>query len=199
MKLILASNSPRRRILLSLIGIPFEVVAPRFSELSKERGVALTNAVGKALEVSSKNDGFVLGADTIVVLGDVVFGKPETKSRARSMLRLLSGEKHCVLTGWAVVRNEKVLRSGVTKTEVGFKTLTPSEIDAYIESGEWEKKAGGYAIQGLGGGFVSSLSGSYSNVAGLPLEDLCVVFEQLGFVFKPDGIPAFSTSVQQGI
>lgn len=179
MKIILASSSPRRRELLSHIGVDFSTaVPPASAEASIEAcsynpaEFAEKNAFMKAGEVAkiSPKDSIVLGADTIVVLGDVILGKPKDGEDAKKMLLALSGKMHEVITGVTVINN-KIGRSITSheSTEVFFKKLSSEEIDFYIKSGEPMDKAGAYAIQGLGSLFVPGIKGCFFNVVGLPL------------------------------
>ena len=170
--IILASASPRRRELLKQIGLSFEVQvsdAPEISSGLPPAEVAVENARQKAMAVGRlKSNMPVLGADTIVVLADQIFGKPTDESDANDMLTKLSGKCHQVITGLAVAYDGQVFTSSVT-TEVYVATLTAEEITAFVATGEWEGKAGAYAIQGRAAAFISHINGSYSNVVGLPL------------------------------
>ena len=163
--LILASTSPRRRQILEQLGIPFDVVAPSFDE-SEEDPVA--HAVGKARSVAAAaGDRPVLGCDTEVVCGGRVYGKPETAAEAEEMLDSLGGKTHEVVSGLALLTPawEEVHRE---VTLVAFRPLTPRDLARYVASGEWEGRAGGYAIQGLGASLVERIEGDYLNVVGLP-------------------------------
>ena len=181
--IILASSSPRRREFLKQLGIPFKIVVPRIEE-QPEKGeepghFAWRLAVDKALDVASRVPGksIVIAADTIVVLGKRILGKPKDESDARRMLKMLSGREHEVITGVCVSLGKKV-RSFVTSTDVVFKKLTKQEIDFYIASGEPMDKAGAYAIQGIGSFLVREIRGSYTNVVGLPVAELMDVLEK---------------------
>jgi len=172
--LVLASASPRRQQLLRQIGIPFRTVTNRVREdlLSRD---PLTNArllaEAKASAVIEKcENSWILGADTIVVLGRAVLGKPSDEDEAFSMLRQLSGREHRVITGFCLVApGSKKPYSEAVVTRVTFKTLTKREILGYIATGEPFGKAGSYGIQGIGAFLVKGITGSYSNVVGLPL------------------------------
>jgi septum formation protein len=173
--LILASESPRRAELLRQVAIPFRVVAPAVSEElsgrpSPEEMVALL-ALRKARAVSDRlPDGYVLGADTIVLHGETVLGKPVDSDDAARMLRLLSGDRHSVLTGLALVNAANgYLLERLSLTQVWIKTLADDEIKAYIATGEPFDKAGAYGIQGKGALLVEKIEGCYFNVVGLPL------------------------------
>lgn len=171
-ELILASASPRRKDLLAQIGIvpsrisPTDIdETPRKGELP--RALALRLAREKAL--ACKADGFVLAADTVVGVGRRILPKTETRDEAEMCLRLLSGRAHQVITGIAVKAPNGKLSARAVLTRVKLKRLTEAEIRAYVESGEWQGKAGGYGIQGRAGAFIAHLNGSYTNVVGLPL------------------------------
>jgi septum formation protein len=163
--LILASTSPRRRAILEQLQIPFDVVEPSYDE-SEEDPVA--HAVGKARSVAGvAGDRPVLGCDTEVVCGGRVYGKPETESEAEEMLESLGGKTHEVVSGLALLTPawEEVHRE---VTLVTFRPLTPRDLAHQVASGEWEGRAGGYAIQGLGASLVERIEGDYLNVVGLP-------------------------------
>ncbi|MBI2977521.1 MAG: septum formation protein Maf, partial [Rhodospirillales bacterium] len=174
-RLILASASPRRLALLTQIGIvPDEVVAadidekPRRSELPGE--LALRLAAAKAQHVAKRFAGdFVLGADTVVACGRRVLPKAGDEQEAHACLKLLSGRRHRVFGGIAVVDPGGTLHGRRVMTTVAFKRLTKDDMKGYLAAGEWRNKAGAYAIQGRAGAFVSRVNGSYSNVVGLPL------------------------------
>ncbi len=172
--LILASASPRRRELLVQAGIPFRPVASRVSEEDMPRDPtrgSLFLAEKKARRVSGRTGPFwIVGADTVVVAGRRILGKPADSDDARRMLSQLEGRKHRVITGFCIIgpSGEPVHSEAVT-THVRFRPLTGREIDAYIRTGEPFGKAGGYAIQGIGAFMVEAISGSYTNVVGLPL------------------------------
>lgn len=183
MKLVLASQSPRRRELLLEAGFEFTVSTVKVSEIFDESlnpsevpSHLATIKAEACVEQNKqlKSPGFlILAADTVVILGDQILGKPKDAREAHDFLRRLSGQTHSVITGVTL------LESGTTKvwtgqdvTAVTFRDLSDSEIDDYIRTGEPMDKAGAYGIQGGGGKFVSSFSGSWSNVVGLPLERL---------------------------
>jgi len=181
--LILASRSPRRAALLCELGIPFEVRPVEVDESAvahlEPREAALHLARVKARAASREcPDRVVLGADTIVSLGNRIMGKPRDPDDARFMLESLSGRAHTVWTGICLRRDEDNLEvSGVVGTRVRFRDLTNEEIDAYVASGEPLDKAGAYAIQGGAGKFVAGLDGSFTNVIGLPTERLLELIE----------------------
>lgn len=170
--LLLASRSPQRRAILEQLAIPFDVVAPRYDERTPQIADAVElvreHAQGKARSVADEaGDRPVLGVDTEVVLQGVIFGKPADATEAEQMLEALSGQTHvvmsglCLLTpGWEVVEHEGTL--------VTFRELTPRDLGLYVETGEWEGRAGAYAIQGRGAALVKCIEGDYLNVVGLP-------------------------------
>jgi septum formation protein len=163
--LILASTSPQRRAILEQLGLPFEVVAPRYEERGED---PLEHAVGKARSVEGGGgDQPVLGVDTVVVCDGLVLGKPASAAEAEQMLELLGGRTHEVVSGlclrtlgWEEARTET--------TRVEFRPLTPRDLGAYVAIGEWEGRAGGYAIQGRGAALVRRVEGDFLNVVGLP-------------------------------
>jgi septum formation protein len=174
--LLLASTSPQRPAILEQLGIPFDVVPPRYEEGSPSGAAAADLVRGHALDKARSVAGVaderpVLGVDTVVHLGGRVFGKPETAEQAADMLDALSGETHEVLSGLALVTPVWELVEHET-TRVTFRRLTPRDIAAYVASGEWENRAGGYAIQGLGAALIERIEGDYLNVVGLPAATL---------------------------
>lgn len=186
-RLILASASPRRLALLRQIGIePDEVVPADIDEspLKDElpHHLARRLAEQKAAAVAAHHSGdFVLAADTVVGAGRRILPKAETLEEAVSCLELLSGRRHRVTTGMALITPEgRLIGRGVT-TIVRFKRLSDDERNTYIASGEWKGKAGGYAIQGLAEAFVSAISGSWSNVVGLPLHSAAGLLDGNGY------------------
>ncbi|MFO7987798.1 MAG: Maf family protein [Desulfatiglandaceae bacterium] len=179
--LILASASPRRKQLMAQAGIPFRVVVSGADEMNMTgdpNTQACALAEKKATKVFSLTEAsWVLGADTVVVVGDRILGKPENPTDTRVMLTSLSGRTHQVITGFSLsAPSGDGVHCEAVSTEVRFKPLTAREIDAYIATGEPEGKAGGYAIQGMGAFMVETISGSYTNVVGLPL---CAVIKAL--------------------
>lgn len=176
--IILASSSPRRAAILGAVGCPFKVVTPALQEKDYglwDGGELLgQRAVQKAESVRAKfpNDA-ILAADTVVLLGERVFGKPENGEDAVSMLRSLSGRTHEVRTALCYFPARGQAPSMATsRTLVTFRPLTSNEISAYVNTGEPLDKAGGYGIQGIGGLWVRSIEGCYFNVVGLPLSQL---------------------------
>ena len=170
--ILLASTSPQRRAILEQLGIPFEAVAPRYEESDASgtppEELVRIHAAGKARSVAeSAGDRPVLGVDTEVVLDGRVYGKPSTAEEAAEMLDALAGRTHevlsglCLLTpGWEAIEHEV--------THVTFRELTPRDLAGYLATGEWEGRAGAYAIQGRGAGLVERIEGDFLNVVGLP-------------------------------
>jgi septum formation protein len=172
--LILASASPRRKRLLTQIGLPFRSVASNVNEKGLSGDPTQSSrllAEKKAFQVYSKNkESWILGADTVVAIDHHMLGKPENSDNVRQMLTLLSGKEHRVITGICILTpSGKVAHSEAVTTLVRFIKLTGHQIEAYISTGEPYGKAGSYAIQGIGSFMVESISGSYTNVVGLPL------------------------------
>ncbi len=181
--LVLASASPRRRELLSLLGVRFEVVVADVDERVRpgEAPAAYVERLAreKAAAVATRRPGArVLAADTAVCLGTELFGKPDDPAHAARMLRRLSGNAHTVLTGVAVAGGRAVAR--VVETTVRFRALTEGEIAWYVATGEGADKAGAYAVQGIGGLWVRSVEGSPSNVIGLPLAETAELLAEAG-------------------
>lgn len=185
MSIILASASPRRQELLRQVGCEFTVIVSDVIEDNNqncppaELAVALSKA--KALDVAAKAgaEDVVIGADTIVVLGDQVYGKPADAEDARRMLSDLSGREHHVITGITVVQGDNMW-TGFAVTAVNIAELSVEDIKSYIATGEPMDKAGAYAIQGMGALFVKGISGCYSNVVGLPIFTLSEILKKAG-------------------
>jgi len=172
--LILASASPRRKQLLTQMGLPFRSVVSHVSEEAPSGDPAEISrllAEKKALQVYAKNkESWILGADTVVAIDHHLLGKPENRDHARQMLTLLNGKEHKVITGICILTPAgKVAHSEAVTTRVRFIRLTRQQIEDYILTGEPYGKAGSYAIQGIGSFMVERISGSYTNVVGLPL------------------------------
>lgn len=185
-RLVLASSSPRRRDLLALIGIVPDTIDPADIDETPHKAEqpaphALRLATGKAAAVAARHPGaVVLAADTVVACGRRILPKTEDVGAARRCLELLSGRRHRVHTGVCVIDASGRARSRRVETAVVFKRLSPDEIDAYVASGEWNGKAGGYAIQGLASLFVRQIIGSYPNVVGLPLFEVAGLLRAAG-------------------
>jgi len=170
--ILLASTSPQRRAILTQLGIPFEVVPPRYDEADPPEADALAvvqeHAQGKARSVvAGDGERPVLGIDTAVVLGGHIYGKPADATEAEGMLEALSGQTHAVISGLCLVTPgwEHV---DADTTFVTVRKLTPRDLGTYVASGEWAERAGAYAIQGRGAGLVERIEGDYLNVVGLP-------------------------------
>ena len=176
LRVVLASRSPRRIELIAQLGITAEVIpadideTPHAGEQPAEYVKRLAESKARAVQERTGTDAFVLGADTTVDLDGVIFGQPVDEKDARRMLKLLSARTHRVHTGVAVVRPGS-MSSLVVTSMVTFEPVTDALLDWYIGTGEWQGKAGSYAIQGLGGTLVGSTRGSMSNIIGLPLRE----------------------------
>jgi septum formation protein len=185
--LVLASASPRRLDLLRQIGIEPDVVDPADADETSgigeiPRAYAVRMAEAKLATVRLRHPGaIVLAADSVVAVGRRILPKAETEAQARTCLALLSGRRHKVLGGIAIGCDGQVRRR-LVETVVRFKRLERAEIEAYLQSGEWQGKAGGYAIQGRAASFVAFLSGSYSNVVGLPLFETAALLKAVALL-----------------
>ncbi len=185
--LVLASASQRRVDLLKQIGVvPDKIVPADIDETPAKREVPRSLverlARSKAEMVHGMETGnVILAADTVVACGRRILGKPRDAGEAEKHLKLLSGRRHSVFGGVCVIDGEAVRRTRVVMTTVQFKSLTEQEMSAYLESREWQDKAGAYAIQGVAGGFVKRLSGSYPNVVGLPLYETANLLRAAGY------------------
>ncbi len=185
--LVLASASPRRLDLLRQIGVTPDRVEPADIDETPLKGetprlLAGRLATGKAHAAAERAAGaYVLAADTVVAVGRRVLPKAETEAEARACLGLLSGRNHKVLTGVCLIAPDGRKAARLAETRVAFKRLSAPEVEAYIESGEWRGKAGGYAVQGRAGAFVMNLVGSYSGVVGLPLYETRCLLDGLGW------------------
>lgn len=172
MRLILASTSPQRRAILASLGVDFEVVVPTYDEVpipGSPEQIVMERALGKALSVAAITPARpVLGVDTEVVLDDGdVLGQPATADEAHAMLSALSGREHRVISGIALLGAQQQVASAVTI--VRLRSLSDDEIAAYVAEGEWQGRAGGYAIQELGAELVAAVQGDTTNVVGLPV------------------------------
>jgi septum formation protein len=186
-QLVLASGSARRRDLLRQIGIePSLIDPPHIDERHGPRELPLAYAQRMAREklaaIAPKHPGsWVLAADTVVACGRRILPKAESEAEARACLALLSGRRHRVLGGIAVAAPDGRGAHRVVATVVAFKRLTAREIDAYLATGDWRGKAGGYAIQGHAAAFIPWINGSYGNVVGLSLSDAVALLRGLGW------------------
>jgi len=189
--LILASASPRRAELLRQIGVEFQQVAAdvdeqyRPGETPEDYVVRLAREKSALVQRDYPGESVILAADTCVVLDDLVLGKPQDHFDALAMLARLSGREHRVLTAVCGRRGSHTEET-LTDTRVSFITLTREQCDAYLATDEAWDKAGGYAIQGLAGAFVSSINGSYSGVVGLPLAQTWQILQKLGAATRLD-------------
>jgi septum formation protein len=184
--LVLASASPRRIELLARIGVTPDRVsptdideAPKPAELPRHLAARLSLAKAEA---AADPQALVLAADTVVGVGRRILGKPESPAEARRFLELLSGRRHQVHTGVALRQPDGRVTRRLVTTILAFQRLTDQQIGAYVESGEWQGKAGGYAIQGAAEMFVRFLSGSHSNVVGLPLFETAQLLRGCGWM-----------------
>jgi len=186
MRFVLASGSPRRRELLSGIGLPFEIIVSNLEEKRDDdeavdayvRRLAVDKAEAVATTVP---DAWVLAADTVVYLDDEVLEKPLSRNDAVRMLSTIAGREHVVFTG-VTLRNvgKNYSDTTVTASKVRVIPLSPREIEWYVDTGEPMDKAGAYAIQGIGAMFIESVDGSYSNVVGLPLSEVFTMLKRAG-------------------
>jgi septum formation protein len=186
-ELILASASPRREDILKGLGVQFRVSPADIEESMNATETPENNAIYlatmKAESVAKENPGaLVLGSDTIVVQGNLIFGKPADESDAARMLRLLSGKTHRVITGLALCKDGMVITE-FSSTEVKLKELTDEQVAWYISTGEPLDKAGSYGIQGIASLFIENISGNYANVVGLPVTLLPDLFEKFRLNF----------------
>jgi septum formation protein len=192
MRLILASTSPRRREILGLLGLPFEVIAPQFEEVivsrrSIEKEV-MQFAAGKAKSVAVTNPAsIVIGSDTMIFLGGKKFGKPTDAENARRMLRALSGKVHQIFTSVAIV--DGCGGPGlecVARVAVKMRRFSDAAIDSYLEHGESYDKAGAYSIQGQGGRLIDSIEGDYLAAVGMPLMPIARYLREQGHALPLD-------------
>ncbi|MBS9715916.1 Maf family protein [Pseudohalocynthiibacter aestuariivivens] len=184
MKLILGSASPRRRELLAQIGVVANEIRPADIDETPSKGelprpYCVRLAREKALAVQAAHNEVVLAADTVVAVGRRILGKPEDADEARCFLRLMSGRRHRVITAVALRIGSKIVEKE-TVTVLKMKQLTEADIEAYIATGEWQGKAGGYGIQGYAARFIPWLNGSYTAVVGLPLTETAALLESAG-------------------
>ncbi len=192
-RLVLASASPRRLMLLSQVGIEPDALRPasidesaRRAEMPRSYVTRLARAKAEVARDLIANDkelaeAFVLAGDTVVSAGRSIFGKPKNVEEAQAMLLRLSGRSHRVLTGLCLITPDDRVRLKIVETRVRFKRLSTEDLQSYLASREWRGKAGAYAIQGIGGCFVQKLTGSYTNVVGLPLTEVTAMLLGEGF------------------
>ena len=187
MSFILGSGSPRRKELLAQIGVvPDDIRAPDIDETPHTaelpRPYCARMASEKAAAVQAGGDDIVLCADTTVAVGRRILGKPEDEAEAIRFLRLMSGRRHKVITAVAVKRGDKLWQRDVVST-VRMKRLSDVEISAYLATGDWQGKAGGYGIQGPAGALIPWISGSFTGIVGLPLAETANLLRAAGYVF----------------
>jgi len=192
-KLVLASGSPRRLALLNQAGIepdsllPCELdEIPHKGELPRALATRLARAKATAALEAVRIDeqlrgAFIIAGDTVVAVGRRILPKAEMLDEAAQCLRLLSGRNHRVYSSVCLVTPKEAYRQRLVETRVRFKRLSKEDLEAYLASGEWRGKAGGYAIQGLGGSFVVKIVGSYTNVVGLPLQETIALLDGEGY------------------
>jgi septum formation protein len=192
-KIVLASGSPRRLGLLNQAGIepdsllPAELdEIPEKGELPRALATRLARAKAEAALATVRRDedlrgAYIVGADTVVAVGRRILPKAESLDEAAACLRLLSGRNHRVYSGICLITPKEAFRQRLVETRVRFKRLSNEDLEAYLASGEWRGKAGGYAIQGLAGTFVVKMVGSYSNVVGLPLYETMALLAGEGY------------------
>ena len=187
-RLVLASASPRRRDLLGQIGVEPDEIRPadidetvKPNELPGPAALRLASAKAAAAETHPPADELILGADTVVCAGRRLLGKPADAQEARRYLLLLSGRRHRVYSGIVLRQGGREISSRVVMTRLSFKRLSEAELAAYLQSGEWRGKAGGYAIQGRAALFVDWINGSYTNVVGLPLFETGALLRGAGY------------------
>lgn len=192
MGIVLASASPRRAELVRQLGIPFAVHPSNVPEspAAGENGTAFARRAAreKAMAVAAQRRGdWVLGADTVVLIDGEILGKPADADDARGMLERLSGREHRVVTGFVLLRPDGTVADEIAvETVVEFRPVSPAEIDSYVATGEPQDKAGAYAIQGGAASFVHRVRGSYTNVIGLPMDELRISLERHGLLAPSD-------------
>lgn len=182
--LILASASPRRLELLAQIGIVPDKIAPTDIDETRRKGESpreLAERLAREKAAACSEEGYVLAADTVVALGQRNLEKAADEAEAEAFLRLLSGRAHQCITGVAARGLGGVIRTRTVLARVKMKRLTDQEIAAYVASGEWKGKAGGYGIQGMAGGFITAINGSYTAIVGLPLYETRMLLEGMGW------------------
>jgi septum formation protein len=201
-RLVLASASPRRLLLLSQIGITPDGLRPASVDENPRKGEmprTLVTRLARAKAETARDqiandhvlaDSFVLAADTVVAVGRRILIKPRFIEEAVASLELLSGRSHRVLTGVCLLTPDDKMRMRVIETRVRFRRLSRSDIEAYIAAREWRGKAGGYAIQGVAGGFVQKIVGSYTNVVGLPLAEVSLMLSGEGYPIHGNWVQA---------
>jgi septum formation protein len=195
-KLVLASGSPRRVTLINQAGIEPDALRPTHIDETPKRGElprACANRLARAkadaaLDMIREDEelegAYILAADTVVAVGRRILPKAESLDEAAQCLRLLSGRNHRVHTAVCLVTPNEAFRQRLVETRVRFKRLSEEDIEAYLASGEWRGKAGGYAAQGIAGSFIVKIVGSYSNVVGLPLYETTALLSGEGYPIR---------------
>lgn len=189
--IILASSSPRRQEILKMLKIPYRVIMPNIDEtfspvlekeeitelLAREKVLAVIHSLPVGQEIP-----WVLGADTLVIFNDKVYGKPESQEQAFQFLKEFQGNTHTIITSLVLYNGRKhTTSSRICKTQVTFAPMTDEEIQWYVDTGEWHGAAGGYRIQSLASCFISKIEGSYSCVIGLPIYELYDILKEQGY------------------
>ena len=178
--LVLASASPQRRAILTQVGIPFDVRVSGIEEVAEGDPLAVAEENARRKAAAIHTDGaLTLGADTLVALDGDILGKPETHDQARAYVARLAGRTHQVVGAIALFDQDGPPKVAVEVTQVRFRDAGPELIDWYVRTGEWQGRAGGYAIQGIGAVLVAGIEGDYLNVVGLPLQRLLDLAPQL--------------------
>lgn len=187
-RLVLASTSPRRREILSLLGLPFEIAAPLYEEESLQELSPYEEALRFALDKAKSlrhafAEAILLGSDTLIEFEGRKIGKPKNAEDARRILNSLQGKTHDVLTGVALLHPDGAVESGVEITQIQMRDYCDDEIEAYVQSGEGLDKAGAYALQGRGRFLIEGLQGDYLSAVGLPLRFVAEGLEKFGVMF----------------
>lgn len=191
--IILASGSLRRQDYFRLLGLPFSILPSRASEeieagldpVSQAEAIARRKVDEVVRTLEGRLPPWILGADTIVIVDGKVYGKPIDKEDARSMLKTLSGREHEVVTALALYNGRtKSIDCRSNRSSVRFASLSETELDWYLETGEWQGVAGAYRIQGLAACFISEIRGSYSSIVGLPMHDFYVMLRENGYPYS---------------
>ena len=182
-RLVLASASPRRRELLARAGVPFTVASADLDETRRPGEPPRAYAerlAGEKARACATPGAWTLGADTVVILGDDILDKPPDEAGARAVLERLAGHTHVVVTACCLLAPDGRELRVTVETDVAMRRLSPAEIAAYVASGEWRGKAGGYAAQGIAAAFIPEIRGSYTNVVGLPLSEVLELLARAG-------------------
>ena len=190
--IILASASPRRQEILKNLGIPFTIVHDYTKEENDlsitpaelAESIAIKKVKNAAKITAGQNVPWILGADTLISANGEVFGKPDNRDEAYKMISSFSGKTHQVITSLALFSNTThLLTTRISQNDVTFITMTNQQIEQYLDTGEWQGVAGGYRIQGLASYFISKISGTYSSIMGLPINDFYDILSEQGYEF----------------